>query len=469
MRQANQPLVRRPYILTLIIAQVVCVAVGLSFQHGYIASSIHQSLEQDGRTRLVAPAQQAAESLGRLAATTPLSQNPDLRRFKQVLLEATAGRDYGLALVDADWQLLATAGPQGQVEDELESITWVRASGPMQSRESIRGSIKAAGGLHVAVAMPLSDGKTYVVAHRSVEGDAISASKVPTMLWTASAISMVWTCGLLAVTLYMIVSYFHGGSLKQQKPHEGEALKQAQDLLRTQETVIFGLAKLSESRDPETGDHLDRIAYYSTMLASALRQHPDFCDTVTASYVHLIGISSALHDIGKVGVEDAILRKPSSLTQQERTRMKEHTRVGAECLREIERRLGTSNFLEMAREIASSHHERWNGTGYPLGLAGEQIPLAARIVAIADVYDALNSKRVYKEALPHEQCVAMIAEESGRHFDPRLVEVFLKMESKFEQVSHQFRTLKSGSAPRAAEKLDERLGENICLLPTTRE
>jgi putative two-component system response regulator len=233
----------------------------------------------------------------------------------------------------------------------------------------------------------------------------------------------------------MVVSYFHEGATRQRTEPDMEALRQTQALLRTQETVIFALAKLSDSRDPDTGDHLERISYYSSTLAAALRQHPDFRDVVTPSLVRLIGISSALHDIGKVGVEDSILKKPGSLTTAERSRMQLHTRVGEDCLKEIERRLGTSNFLQMAREIASAHHERWDGTGYPLGLAGEQIPVAARIVALADVYDALSSKRVYKDALPHEKCVELILQEAGKHFDPRLAEVFAQIEPSFRVIS----------------------------------
>ena len=130
----------------------------------------------------------------------------------------------------------------------------------------------------------------------------------------------------------------------------------------------------------------------------------------------MIGISSALHDIGKVALEDSVLLKPGELTSSERFKMQLHVEVGAESIREIERRLGTSNFLEMAREIANSHHERWDGAGYPTGLAGENIPLAARIVAIADVYDALSARRVYKEPFPHSECVEIIRREAGRQF-----------------------------------------------------
>jgi len=210
-----------------------------------------------------------------------------------------------------------------------------------------------------------------------------------------------------------------------------------QALVRTRDTIIFGLAKLAESRDPVTGQHLERIALFSTKLAAAMRREKEYRQVVTPSFVHLIGISSALHDIGKVGIEDSILLKPRLLTDAERQRIQEHTLIGSDCLRQMEQRLGASNFLQMANEITLYHHERWDGAGYPHGLAGEDIPLAARIVAIADVYDALASERVYKSAAPHDDCVKFIKENSGTQFDPKLVEVFLKIEAQFFEISER--------------------------------
>ena len=280
-------------------------------------------------------------------------------------------------------------------------------------------------------------------------GDAkASPESLGSTLWAVGGITFFWTVGLLAVTLFMVTSYLKRGPSSRRVSPEVEALRQAQALVRTQETVIFGLAKLSDSRDPDTGSHLERIAQFSSMLAAGLRQRPEFRDSVTPGFVQLIGISSALHDIGKVGVEDSILRKPGTLTRDERSRMQRHTEIGTECLREIERRLGSTNFLKMAREIVSAHHEWWNGEGYPLGLAGEQIPLAARVVAVADVYDALRSKRVYKEALPHEECVAVIAAAAETQFDPRVVEVFLQIEDRFRQLAEQNQASHDSSAAR---------------------
>jgi HD-GYP domain-containing protein (c-di-GMP phosphodiesterase class II) len=254
----------------------------------------------------------------------------------------------------------------------------------------------------------------------------------------ASAMAFIWTIALQSAIAYFLLARLLGEHLRRQSKSDEQSLQHTRDLLRTRDAVIFGLAKLAESRDPETGHHLERISLYSTRLAAAISRDPKYRGVITPSFVRLIGISSALHDIGKVAVEDSVLLKPGELTSSERFRMQLHVEVGAESIREIERRLGTSNFLEMAREIANSHHERWDGTGYPAGLAGEQIPLAARIVAIADVYDALSARRVYKDAFPHFECVNIIRSEAGRQFDPELVRIFLDVAPQFEEIAQRF-------------------------------
>jgi putative two-component system response regulator len=169
-----------------------------------------------------------------------------------------------------------------------------------------------------------------------------------------------------------------------------------------------------------------------------MRRHPKFQNVVTRSFVNSIGISSALHDIGKVGVDDAVLLKPGPLTSDEYRRIQQHAVIGGECIRQIQRRVGDPMFLELSREIALHHHEKWDGQGYPQGLAGEEIPLAARIVAIADVYDALSVRRVYKDPYPHEVCVEKIRRDSGHHFDPDIVEVFLTIQHEFRETAARF-------------------------------
>ena len=315
-----------------------------------------------------------------------------------------------------------------------------------QFDEPIHGKLKDADGIEtVALARGLASHDGYVLLTRLPDAERINPTSVKSTLWAASGITLLWTVGVSAVAVFMLLAYFQRVPTVGGTHSEVQALRQAQALVRTQETVIFGLAKLADSRDTDTGTHLERIAQFSSMLAAELRHRPEFCDRITPDFVQLIGISSALHDIGKVGVEDSILLKPGSLTREERERMQLHTQIGDECLREIERRLGSTNFLKMAREIVSGHHEWWDGQGYPLGLSGERIPLSARIVAVADVYDALRSKRVYKQALPHEESVRLIAEAAGSQFDPRVVEVFLQIHDRFHQLADQFQNLQQPS------------------------
>lgn len=254
----------------------------------------------------------------------------------------------------------------------------------------------------------------------------------------AHVLAYLWIVGLQGGAAWLVMSRMHGEQDRLQNQSQEESMLRAREVLRTRDAVIFGLAKLAESRDPETGHHLERIALYSTRLATAMRRHPKFKDVVTRSFVNSIGISSALHDIGKVGVEDAVLLKPGPLTSDEYGRIQQHTVLGGECIRQIQRRVGDPMFLELSREIALHHHERWDGAGYPQGLAGTEIPLAARIVAIADVYDALSVRRVYKDPYSHDVCVEKIRRDAGKHFDPDIVDVFLSIEHQFREIAARF-------------------------------
>jgi putative two-component system response regulator len=208
--------------------------------------------------------------------------------------------------------------------------------------------------------------------------------------------------------------------------------------LDARDLTIFALAKLAESRDPETGAHLERVRNYSRLLADHLSRLPKYQAVVDAAFVRLIYTTSPLHDIGKVAIPDGVLLKMGRLTEQEYEIMKTHALLGAQTLEAALREHPGAGFLQMARDIAASHHEKWDGSGYPHGLRGEQIPLCGRIVAVADVYDALTSKRVYKAAMSHEIARKIIVEGRGRHFDPDLVEAFLTLESQFIAIQEQF-------------------------------
>jgi putative two-component system response regulator len=204
--------------------------------------------------------------------------------------------------------------------------------------------------------------------------------------------------------------------------------------LETRELLIFSLAKLAESRDPETGRHLERVQNYCRLLAQEMASMPKYAGIIDDEFVHLVYQTSPLHDIGKVGIPDSILLKPGRYSDDEFELMKAHTTIGAETLDAALAQNPKARFLQVAREIAAAHHERYDGRGYPLGLSGEEIPLSARIVAVADVYDALTSKRVYKDAFAHHVARNIILKDSGTHFDPDVVDAFLAVEAQFVDI-----------------------------------
>ena len=208
--------------------------------------------------------------------------------------------------------------------------------------------------------------------------------------------------------------------------------------LETRDLTIFAMAKLAESRDPETGAHLERVCCYCRVLAQHLACLPKFQHEVDGAYARLIYLTSPLHDIGKVAIPDCVLLKPGRLSDREFEIMKEHTTLGARTLEAALREHPEARFLQMARDIAASHHERWDGTGYPRGLSGADIPLCGRIVALADVYDALTTKRVYKGAFTHDVARSIILEGRGAHFDPDIVDAFVANEAQFHDIRARF-------------------------------
>ena len=206
------------------------------------------------------------------------------------------------------------------------------------------------------------------------------------------------------------------------------------NMLDMQMETIFSLAKLAQSRDDDTGRHLERVQQYCFVLAKALAENSVYSNLIDENFINNIVNASPLHDIGKVGITDLILLKPGKLTQEEFEIMKTHTILGYETLAEVDEKFGNNEFISMGKVIARSHHERWDGNGYPDKLKGEEIPLAARIMAIADVYDALSTKRVYKDALPQEKCIQIIMENKGTQFDPVIADKFFEIADEFAKI-----------------------------------
>ncbi|MGY0197192.1 response regulator [Leptothrix sp. BB-4] len=233
-------------------------------------------------------------------------------------------------------------------------------------------------------------------------------------------------------------------ALRQQNARlEDEVARRTREIGLTQDVTVQAIASLAETRDNETGNHIRRTQHYVKCLAEHLRDHPDRYPASTALLternIELLYKSAPLHDIGKVGIPDRILLKPGKLTPEEFEVMKSHTTLGHEALVTAEQSLGTElAFLRFAKEITLSHQEKWDGSGYPQGLAGEAIPLSARLMALADVYDALINRRIYKPPYSHEQAVQIIRDGRGSHFDPSLVDAFLAVQDHFVEIARRF-------------------------------
>jgi putative two-component system response regulator len=206
------------------------------------------------------------------------------------------------------------------------------------------------------------------------------------------------------------------------------------ELDRAQHATIIALARLAERRDMETGQHLERVSAYCRIVADGLRSMEKHVDTITDGFIEDLACSSPLHDIGKVGIPDSILLKPGRLSPEEWVIMKTHAEIGGSTIDGVIREFGSPGYLRMGSEIAWAHHEKWDGSGYPKGLRADEIPLSARIVAIADVYDALTTLRPYKPIWPHAEAVQWIASRAGSHFDPEVVAAFLSRADQADSV-----------------------------------
>lgn len=251
--------------------------------------------------------------------------------------------------------------------------------------------------------------------------------------------------GMYLSPLYPILAYTSNFSLLSFLDfwHEERLLKEKNRLqLTTQETMLETIVNITETRDPETGGHIRRTRSYVKTLAEHIRNKPAYIDTVNDAYIEHLFLSAPLHDLGKVGVPDHILLKSGKLNAEEFAEIKKHAQYGKRLIDAAQAKLGDASFLRCAGEMAISHHERWDGKGYPNGLKGEEIPLSGRIMAIADVYDAVISNRPYKEGLSHERAVEIILAGRGSQFDPQLIDAFGEIHATFRTIAEQFVDIK---------------------------
>ena len=298
----------------------------------------------------------------------------------------------------------------------------------------VTGRVELGGELHAFTGFQLPNLNAVLAVYQSEDSiEKFIASAVRPVMQVGYALT-AFIAGATGIITVFLINRYEANLAEANARLEKEVQDRTQSLLRTRNAVTFGLAKLAESRDSDTGEHLERIRAYVTILAGELaKMNPE----IDHRYVADLSVASSLHDIGKVGIPDGVLLKPGKLTPTERRAMELHTVLGSECLTAIQQQLEEDDFLEMAQQIAASHHEQWDGGGYPNGLLGNEIPLAARIVALADVYDALTSARPYKEPISHAETLEWIAARYGSHFDPTVVEAFVAREKDFLRINQQ--------------------------------
>lgn len=291
--------------------------------------------------------------------------------------------------------------------------------------------------IYIPIALAAStNGKIQGVVHAAISGLVmgllVPIEKLPNMIIMQSHSNCIIRI-LLYSSIAFIIGYF---SEERYKEHKKNVYNQ-KEIDNEQIAMIFALVKLSESRDNYTDKHIERVGSLCKFITYKLSNEPAFSDYITEAYIENIFKASQLHDIGKVGIPDKVLLKPGKLTVEEFTIMKDHTIIGANTIREVQEKFSKNKFLSMGINIAKYHHEKWDGTGYPEGLSGKDIPLSARIMSIVDVYDALRTKRVYKEPYSHNQSVKIIKEDVGRSFDPLIGKVFLENQDEFRNIYEQ--------------------------------
>jgi adenylate cyclase len=281
----------------------------------------------------------------------------------------------------------------------------------------------------------------------------ISSHPLPTLMGT---IGLAAGCAALSYVLFVIDTVFISPgpavltvgilfaflSAARFSIEKRNAFLWLRQLTRTQQLTMESMATVAETRDPETGAHIERTKYFVKAIAEELRRTGHYSDILTPNYISLLYLSAPLHDIGKVGVPDKILQKPGKLTEDEFEQMKKHAEYGHAIIASTVRRIEGDNFLKLSGEIAYTHHEKWNGSGYPRGLKAEQIPLSGRIMIVADVYDALTSERYYKPAFPHSRAIEIMREDREVAFDPVVFDAFMRIEEQIIGISEKYRDTK---------------------------
>jgi HD-GYP domain-containing protein (c-di-GMP phosphodiesterase class II) len=427
-----------------VLLQALVVGVGVLLAGYFAQSGVSQrmmdaSLDTNGR---------AASRFAALLArdlTAPLAPGSESWSKAQALVEEyRLGGGATLLIVDRAGRLVCH--PHLRENPNLSRVDYSALSVRLHpsgeewllqnlTSQSVLSGTSETMGIPLVVSMvyqPALDVKVVVLQTRDSVAAAGRRVTEGAMVWAGIAALVV--LGLTAGGSILLVRRYDSLLARSNRTLEAEVARRTRRAVAIRNGLIFGLAKLADYRDTDTGKHLERICRYCDVLARVLApKHPE----ITPEWIERLKLASSMHDIGKVGIPDTILLKPGKLTCEERSLMERHAMMGADTLLAIRKRVGTDELLDMSIVVAQQHHERWDGTGYPGRLAGREIALAARIVACADIYDALTSARVYKPAMTHEEARAIIVRSRGTHLDPEVVDAFESVHERFDEIRHE--------------------------------
>ncbi len=402
---------RAALIALLAGTQIVCTLGGSVLFGRWLGERLYGTIADDVLATNRHMAEQVAYAID-LLGIDDLSYGSQPWRSVQRLIENTTLPNEGFVCVIERDSGNLLCHPQIRLKPDLRNMCPGKAALHLASgqtcikdvthrdRAGSAGAAQMPDGTHLIAVHDLPGLGIKILAHQREAGITRAVERITGTVWQLGAVVAVLLTVAIALLSTAIVRRYDNRLARINAGLEAQVERRGRELTRARDAVIFGLAKLAESRDDDTGQHLERIRTYVEILASELsKTYPE----ISSPVVSMIGLSSSLHDIGKVGIPDAILLKPGALTPEERCVIERHAEIGGACLQAIRERLGNDDFLDIACEIAMSHHEWWDGSGYPHGISDRDIPLAARIVAVADVYDALTTERVYKPAMSHDE------------------------------------------------------------------
>ena len=437
---------KRWLLITLVTAaEFVCLIVALSLFNARQSRALRHIVRQ----RMLVATQQHASQTAKLIDQMGLKDlSPDSDDWKrlQTVVETTNLPDEAFLCVIDDKSGRVLCHPRLRFEAEVKDLLVgsLTLQGPAKGRRildlgsaddpSSNGWAMLNDGTHLIAVRDLPGLGAKLLAHQNESSIEQVIQAFTGRVWRLGQIVAVFLVLITAGMTMWFVRIYDNRLARINESLQTTVAERSEALLRSRDVVIFGLAKLAESRDDQTGDHLERICEYAEILARRVANGDAKLDE---KWVHTVRETAALHDVGKVGIPDSVLLKPGPLTEDERVTMQKHPYIGGDTLMAIKRRWGEDPFLVTATQVVFGHHEKWDGSGYPFGLKGENIPLSARIVAVADVYDALTSERTYKRAFTHESAHKIVLEGSSHHFDPRIVEAFAQVEGDFRVIAER--------------------------------